>query len=95
MRKENFMEEKMVNQEEELELNGEQAARNDEIYNGVFDLCRLMAEKPELEWNMGFIGEIADCVASILARHGIRVRFPAVVTEEDGTQHIEEYCEAD
>ena len=77
--------------EEEQELSDEQAARNDEIYEGVMELCRLMSENPELEWNMGFLGEIADCATSILVRHGIRVHFPAVVTKPDGSQYIEEY----
>lgn len=89
------MDAKKINQEEELELNDEQAARNDEIYNGVFDFCRMLSENPELEWDMSFIGEIADCAASILGRHGIRVRFPAVVTSEDGSQYIEEYYGGD
>lgn len=89
------MEENVLNQEEELELDNEQEARNDEIYGTVFELCKVMAENPELEWDMGFIGEIADCAASILARHGIRVRFPAVVTNEDGLQYIEEYIGGD
>lgn len=40
---------------------------------------------------MAFIGEIADFAASILTEHDIKVRFPSVVTEEDGTQYIEEY----
>lgn len=77
--------------EEELELDDEQATRNDEVYNGVFDLCRVLSENPELAWDMNFIGEIADCAASILGRHGIRVHFPAVVTNKDGSQYIEEY----
>lgn len=77
--------------EEELELSDEQAVRNDEIYEGVMELCRLLSENPELEWNMSFLGEIADCAASILARHGIRVHFPSVVTNPDGSQYIEEY----
>lgn len=81
--------------DKELELNDEQAARNDEIYNGVFELCQIMAENPELEWDMSFIGEIADCAASVLTGHGIRVRFPSVVTNPDGTQYIEEFCGED
>ena len=89
------MEENVLNQEEELELDNEQEARNDEIFDTVFELCKVMAENPELEWNMGFIGEIADCAAAILGRHGIRVRFPAVVTNEDGSQYIEEYFGGD
>ena len=32
--------------EEKLELDDEQAARNDEVYNGVFDLCRMLSENP-------------------------------------------------
>ena len=40
---------------------------------------------------MSFLGEIADCAASILDRHGIRVHLPAVVTNPDGSQYIEEY----
>lgn len=86
------MSKNMKDQEKELELNDAQAGRNDEIYNAVFELCRVMTEEPELEWDMSFIGEIADCAASILASQGKRVRFPAVVTNPDGTQYIEEYC---
>lgn len=54
---------------EELELDGRQADRNDEVYDAVFEMCRIFAENPDLEWDMAFIGEIADCVASVLARH--------------------------
>ena len=76
---------------EELELTDAQADRNDEIYESVFETCKVLAENPDLEWNMAFIGEIADFSASLLTKHGIKVRFPSVVTEQDGTQHIEEY----
>ena len=77
-----------------MELTNEQIERQDEIYNGVFELCKIMSENQELEWNMSFVGEIADCAESILMRHGIRVRFPAIVTDPDGAEHIEEYNEA-
>lgn len=80
-----------TNQEEELELSNEQSARNDEIDNAVFELCKILSENPDLEWNMSFIGEIADCAAGIMVNHGIPVRFPAVVTKEDNCQYIEEY----
>ncbi len=76
---------------EELELDGRQADRNDEVYGAVFEMCRTLSENPDLEWDMAFIGEIADCAASVLARHGIRVRFPSVVTNPDGSQYIAEY----
>ena len=78
-----------------MELTNEQIERQDEIYNGVFELCKIMSENQELEWNMSFIGEITDCAESILMRHGIRVRFPAIVTDPDGSEHVEEYCDYD
>ena len=37
------------------------------------------------------IGDMAVFAASRLSKQGIMVRFPGVVTEEDVTQHIEEY----
>lgn len=73
------------------ELSGEQVARNDEIYNAVYEMCKVMCENEELEWDMHYIGEIAELTANLMVTRGELVRFPAVVTEEDGTQHIEEY----
>ena len=81
--------------DEDMELNREQDARNDEVYNAVFDMCKVLTENENLEWDMYFIGEIADCAASILVRKGLRVHFPSVVTEEDGSQHIVEYYESE
>ena len=66
-------------------------AGNDEIYNAAFEFCKVMAEDENLEWNMEIIGQLADFAAELLTNHGSRVRFPAVVTEPDDTQHIEEY----
>ena len=76
---------------EELELTDAQADRNDEIYEAAFEFCKVLTENPDLEWNMAFLGEIADLAASIMTRQGHKVRFPGVVTEQDGTQYIEEY----
>ena len=76
---------------EELELNDAQANRNDEIYDAAFAFCKVLTENPDLEWNMAFLGEIADLAAGILTKQGQKVRFPSVVTEKDGTQYIEEY----
>lgn len=73
------------------ELSDAQVERNDEIYNEVFDLCKIMAENENLEWDMEIIGQIADYAAELLSDHGIKVRFPSIVTEPDGTEHIEEY----
>lgn len=77
--------------EEELELSDAQSARNDEIYNAAYEFCKVMAEDDDLQWNMEILGELADFAAELLTRHGSRVRYPAVVTEPDGRQYIEEY----
>ena len=77
--------------DEELELSDAQCARNDEIYNAAYEFCKVMAEDDRLEWNMEILGELADLAAELLTRHGSRVRYPAVVTEPDGRQYIEEY----
>lgn len=74
-----------------VELSNAQVERNDEIYNSVYELCQIMAEDEDLEWDMAFIGEIADYAAELLTQRGIRVRFPSVVTEDDGTRHVEDY----
>lgn len=77
--------------DEELELSDAQSARNDEIYNAAYEFCKVMAEGDDLQWNMEILGELADLAAELLTRHGSRVRYPAVVTESDGRQYIEEY----
>ena len=79
--------------EEELELSDEQVTRADEVYEAVFEMCKVLTEQPDLEWDMAMLGEIADFAAEHIASMGHKVRFPSVVTEEDGTQYIEEYTE--
>ena len=76
---------------EDLELSDEQSARNDEIYNAAFDFCKVMAEDENLEWDMEILGQLADYAAELLTTHGSRVRYPSVVTEPDGSQHIEDF----
>lgn len=78
-------------EEEDLELNDGQAARVDEIHNAVFEMCKVLAENPDLEWDMYYICDIADYAANMLCLMGNKVRYPAVVTGEDGRQYIEEY----
>lgn len=75
---------------ENLELTDAQADRNDDIYEAAFEFCKVLTENPDLEWDMAFLGEIADLAASIMTEQGHKVRFPSIVTEEDGTQYIEE-----
>lgn len=79
--------------DEEVELNDEQDGRCDEIYNAVYDMCKIVADNDDLEWDMHYIGEIAELVANMLVERGEKVRFPSVVTEQDGSQYIEEYYE--
>lgn len=75
------------------ELSDEQSARCDEIYNAVYEMCKVVAEDEKLEWDMYYIGEIAELTANMMVGRGYKVRFPSNVTEEDGSQHIEEYYE--
>ena len=74
----------------ELELNDDQIASN-----AVFELCKVLTENQELEWDMEYIGDIADYASNALTLSGMKVRYPAVVTCKDGSQYIEEYvnCE--
>lgn len=77
----------------EPELSNEHIARIDEIHNAVFEMCKVLVENPDLEWDMSFIGEIADFAADFLCVSGYAVRYPVIVIGEDGSQHIEEYYE--
>lgn len=77
------------------ELSDEQSERCEEIYNAVYEMCKVVAGDRELEWDMYYIGEIAELTANMMVNKGYKVHFPAIVTEEDGSQHIEEYYEPD
>lgn len=82
--------------DEEVEMTQEQLDRNDEIFDAVYEMCKILTENPDLEWDMSYIGDITDYAANTLVSHGNRVRFPAVVTDDKGSQHISEYhCEED
>lgn len=76
---------------ESLELSDRQTARIDEIHNAVFEMCKVLTENPELEWDMCYIGDIADYAANTLCLMGNKVSYPAAVIDEDGKKHIEEY----
>ena len=77
--------------DEELEFSPAQLERIDEIHNAVYDLCQILTEQEGLEWNMEFIGEIADVACDILVDKGFQIRYPSMVEEGDGSRHIEEY----
>ena len=75
----------------DLELSEEQTARIDEIYDAVYGMCKVLTENADLGWDMYYIGDIADYAANLLCLIGNRVRYPAIITDEDGKQHIKEY----
>lgn len=72
------------------EFTNKQLERTDEVENAVFELCKLMTEQ-DLEWDISYIGEIADIAADVLVRHDFKVRYPAIVIEPNGYEHIEDY----
>lgn len=73
------------------ELNDRQIERIDEVENAVYRLCKVLTENDDLEWNMPYIGEIADMAADILTKQGHKIRYPAIVEDESGEEHVEEY----
>jgi len=81
----------MEAEEEEPELSDEQVTRIDEIHNAVYEMCRVMTENESLEWDMAYIGELADYAAELLAAQGYPVRYPAIVEDKDGGQRVEDY----
>lgn len=74
----------------ELELSDDQVARIDTIHNAAYEFCKIMAEDENLFWSMDTIQQISEFAAELLTNQGSPVRFPAVVTEPDGKQYIEE-----
>lgn len=78
---------------EELLLSDAQLDRVDEIYDAVFTLCQILTEDEDLEWDMEFIGEIADFATSSLVKHGHKIRFPAIVSSENGEDYVEDYVQ--
>lgn len=75
---------------EELELSDDQVARIDTIHNAAYEFCKIMAEDENLFLSMDTIQQISEFAAELLTNQGSPVRFPAVVTEPDGKQYIEE-----
>lgn len=72
-------------QEEELELTDEMLERLDEIDNTVYACICTLAEEP-IDWDMEIIGAVTENISAVLERHGIKMRWPSIVTNEDGTQ---------
>lgn len=77
--------------DEEVNLTDEQINRCDEIYNAVLNLCQILTEDKDLEWDMEYLGDITDYAVDTMVSYGKKVRYPGIVTDPDGSQHIEEY----
>lgn len=80
--------------DEELELNDEQLSRLDEMYDAAHKLCSVIAEEPNLEFDMYYAGTIVEFAVDLLLERGKPIRYPGIVTDEDGSR-IEEYCYTD
>lgn len=79
---------------EKLEFTDEQIERVDEVENAVFHMCETLTEEEYLEWDISYVGEIADAACQILADHGFKIRYPAIVTDYNGDQKIVDYVPA-
>ena len=79
----------------QVELTSEQIDRLDDMYTAVFDTVRVLVEDENLEWDMSIIGDVTDAMICALRGHHLRVRYPGIVEDADGTQHYEEYGDYD
>ena len=52
-----------------------------EVYDLTLDYCQKLAESDDLEWDMSIFGPIAEFASEQLAKSGIPVRFPSVVSD--------------
>ncbi|MCM1220733.1 MAG: hypothetical protein NC548_40210 [Lachnospiraceae bacterium] len=87
-----------LEEDADLELSDRQIERLDDIYNAATEFCRVLTEDPELEEDMGFVGEIVDCAVETLVEYLQKpIRYPAIVTtgEKDGVfeQYLEDMVE--
>ena len=72
-----------------MELTEKMLQGNDEIDNAVY-ACLCTLSEQNLEWDMEIIGEVTEDIRAALEKRGIKMRWPGVVTNEDGTQYYEE-----
>ena len=76
-----------------LELTNEMVERNDVIDNAVYALILTLTEESEdeLPWDMEIIEAVTDAVKDVLCdSFGKKIRHPAVVTNDDGSQYYVE-----
>lgn len=79
-----------------ITFTSEQEERIDEVENAVFELCKVMLDDDELEWDENMVGEVADAVVDILVDKGHKIYYPAIVTlglEGEEYEELFEYVE--
>lgn len=79
----------------EVELNDEQVARNTEVFNAAHEMCKVMTENEDLEWDAHVLGSLVQLAIELLLEKGEQVHLPCVVTNKDGSQYIQEYYRRD
>ena len=79
----------------EVELSAAQVEQLDAIDNSVYETILVFLNKTESEfpWDMEYIGNVADAIEDCLLDMGQRVYRPAIITQNDGRQSVEEYQE--
>ena len=79
--------------EDEVELNALQLCRLDNIYNAVFEMCKVLTDNEELDYNMSYLGPITEFAVNTLLKSKVAhmINFPSVITNKDGSQYIEPY----
>lgn len=76
--------------DEEVELTESQLIRLDNMYNAAHDLCTVITEEPDLEFDMYYAGTIVEFAVMLLLERGKPIRYPGIVTDDDGSR-VEEY----
>ena len=80
-----------TNAESATELSSAQIERIEAVHDAVYDLCVTLTEDDDLEYDMEFIGEIADAACEILSDLGYRIRYPAVCHSDSGNDCVTDY----
>lgn len=75
-----------------IEMNQSQVQQLDDIDNSIHELCKIMLNDSNLNWDMNIIGDVAVAVAEVLVRKGLKVYYPAIIENVDtGERHIINY----
>lgn len=74
------------------EMTQPQIMQLDDIDNATHELCKIMLNNADLNWDMSIIGDVADAVAEVLVKKGLKVYFPAMVEDpKTGETRIVDY----